>query len=280
MATQAAAIWHFFKPKPPACTEARVLYHRLMLPKWLRNNAEWSSPYEGDDLNLVILPDSANWENIFRVPLIPKGHLKDDDDVTVTIKVGAILAEQKPRYPMSYMISDEDFAMGFQLLDANNDDGLGPYRAVEGEPGKTLRNANVHVAATTNSKNNPDQFELTLKPGEAFGSAYSAIDDGHMIVAQFSDNLSLSNGLTFELYRFQSVESYTINFIEITVYMDSNLLELWQTSSSSNPIETFSNLSSSTPLYQFGFPWMHFQLYSSVNSSAIRGREVKDLKFS
>ena len=100
-------------------------------------------------------------------------------------------------------------SMGFQLLDANNDDGLGPYRAVEGEPGKTLRNANVHVAATTNSKNNPDQFEITLKPGEAFGSAYSAINDGHVIVTQYSDHLSLSNGLTFELYRFQSVESYT-----------------------------------------------------------------------
>ena len=209
-----------------AAFRARVLYHRLMLPNWLRNNAEWNSPKEGDDLNLIILPDSSDWENIFRVPLIPKGHLKDDDDITVTMKVGVVLPEpQKPRDPMSYMISDGDFSMGIQLLDPNHDYATsGPYRAVEGESARAkLRNPNVDVAATvrTNSKNNPDQFELAFKPSELFGSAYCAIDDGHKIVAQYSDDLKLSKGLTFELYRYKSVERYIINYIEITVYMDS-----------------------------------------------------------
>lgn len=71
-----------------------------------------------------------------------------------------------------------------------------------------LRNPNVDVAATvsSSSKNNPDQFELTFKPTEMFGSAYCAIDEGHMIVARYSDPLTLSQGLTFELYRFKSTE--------------------------------------------------------------------------
>ena len=205
---------------------ARVLYHRLMLPNWLRNKAEWNCPKEGDDLNLVILPDSSDWENIFRVPLIPKGELKDDDDITVKMKIGVVLPEpQKPRDPMSYMISDGDFSMGIQLLDPNHDYATsGPYRTVEGDSARAkLRNPNVDVAATvsTNSKNNPDQFELSFKPSEMFGSAYCAIDDGHKIVAQYSDGLKLSNGLTFEMYRYKSVERYTINYIEITIYMDS-----------------------------------------------------------
>ena len=81
---------------------------------------------------------------------------------------------------------------------------------------------NVGATVTTNSKNNPDQFQLTFKPSEAWGSAYCAIDDGHKIVAQFSDALKLSKGLKFELYRYKSTERYTINYVEITVYQNSD----------------------------------------------------------
>ena len=55
--------------------KTKLLYHRLMLPNWLRNNEKWTCPYEGDDLNLIIKADSSDWENIFRVPLIPSGCL-------------------------------------------------------------------------------------------------------------------------------------------------------------------------------------------------------------
>ena len=169
---------------------------------------------------------TPDWENIFRVQLIPSGQLKDDDDITVKMKVGVVLPEpQQPRDPMSYMISDGDFSVGIQLLDPSRDyNTLGPYRAVEGDSASAkLRNPNLDVAATisSTSRNNPDQFELSMKPSEMFGSAYCAIDDGHKIVAQYSDTLKLSKGLTFEMYRFKSVERYTINYIEITVYKDS-----------------------------------------------------------
>ena len=95
---------------------------------------------------------------------------------------------------------------------------------MEGESARNkLQNPNTEVAATVSStsRNNPDQFELTIKPSETFGSAYCAIDDGHKIVAQYSDDLKLSKGLWFELYRFKRTERYTINYIESTVYEDS-----------------------------------------------------------
>ena len=201
-----------------------------MLPNWLRNNATWRSDYGGNDLNLVILPDASDWENILRVPLIPSGELSNLEDITVKMKVGVVLPEpDKSRDPMSYMISDGDKSVGIQLLDPNHDYAtLGPYRAVEGDSATAkLRNPKVDVAATvtSTSKNNPDQFELSFKPSELFGSAYCAIDDGHKIVAQYADSLKLSQGLTFELYRFKSTESYTINYIEITVYKDSQ--KIW-----------------------------------------------------
>ena len=208
----------------------KLLYHRLMLPNWLRTSdkVEWNSPKEGDDLNLVIPPDSMDWENIFRVALIPKNVLDDDADITVKMKVGVILPEpQKPRDPMSYMISDGDYSIGMQLLDPNHDYRTkGPYKPVEGESQKRKLKVDTsddysNVLVSTTLQKNPDQFELTFKPSETFGSAYCAIDNGHKIVTQYGDTLKLSKGLTFELYRYQSTERYTINYIEITVYLDS-----------------------------------------------------------
>ena len=200
-----------------------------MLLKWLRTSCkvECNSPKEGVDLNLVMPPDSVDWENIFKVVLIPKNVLDDDADIVVKMKVGVILPEPKqPRDPMSYMISDGDYSIGVQLLDTNHDyTTKGPYKPVEGESQKRKLKVDTsddysNVLVSTTVQKNPDQFKMTFKPSETFGSAYCAIDDGHMIVAQYGDTLNLSKGLTFELYRYQT-ERYTINYIEIAVYLDS-----------------------------------------------------------
>ena len=115
-----------------------VLYHRLMLPNWLRDSdkIEWNCSNEGNDLKLVIKEDSIDWENIFRVPLIPNGVLDDKADITVKMKVGVELSEpRQPRDYMSYMISDGDYSIGMQLLDPNHDyTTTGSYKPVEGRP--------------------------------------------------------------------------------------------------------------------------------------------------
>ena len=200
-----------------------------MLLKWLRTSCkvECNYPKKAVDLNLVMPPDSVDWENIFKVVLIPKNVLDDDADIAVKMKVGVILPEpKKPHDPMSYMISDGDYSIGVQLLDPNHDyTTKGPYKPVEGESQKRKLKVDTsddysNVLVSTTVQKNPDQFKMTFKPSETFRSAYCAIDDGHMIVAQYGDTLNLSKGLTFELYRYQT-ERYTINYIEIAVYLDS-----------------------------------------------------------
>ena len=207
-----------------------------MLPNWLQHNeaVKWNpgalDTQESNETKLVIKQDSSDWENIFRILLIPKGELQDEADITVKMKVGVVLPEpQQPRDPMSYMISDQDWSIGMQLMDPNQDyTTKGPYRAVEGRSARnklldphTIDEANISSRATTN----PDQFELSFKPSETIGTAYCAIDDGHKIIAQYGDSLRLSKGLWFEMYRFKSTERYEINYIEITVYEDSKPLK-------------------------------------------------------
>ena len=154
----------------------KVLYHRLMLPNWLRscNKVEWNSPKEGVDLNLVILPDSSDWEKIIRVPFIPKGragprrghHSQNDSN--------RLSEPQKPRDSMRCMISDGDYPIGMQLLDPNHDYTTGPYKPVEGESQKRKLKVDTsdvysNVLVSTTLQKNPDQFELTFKPSETFG---------------------------------------------------------------------------------------------------------------
>ena len=150
--------------------------------------------------------------------------LDDDADITVKMKVGVLSPEpQKPCDP----VSAGDYSIGMQPLDPNYDYRTkGSYKPVECESQKRRLKVDTsddysNVLVSTQVQKNPDQVELTFKPSETFGSAYCAIGDGHKIVAQYGDTLNLSKGLTFELYRYQSTERYTINYIEITVYLDS-----------------------------------------------------------
>ena len=206
--------------------DAKLLYHRLMLPNWLRTNAEWNCGKSGGNLDLVVEQDPSDWANVFRVRLIPPGVMRNEEDITVKMRVGVSSHEPpKPRDPMSYMISDGNFSVGIELWDPKHPDVQhGLYKAVSGTSNETmLQNTCLAVEGSISSKseNNPDQFELSFKPSELFGSAYCAIDDGHKILAKYSDTLKLSEGLTLELYRRESTDMYIINYIEITVYKDS-----------------------------------------------------------
>ena len=77
---------------------------------------------------------------------------------------------QKPRDPMSYMISDGDYSIGTQLLEPVHDNRTkGPHKPGEGESQKGKLKVDTsddysNVLVSTTVQKNPDQFELTFKP--------------------------------------------------------------------------------------------------------------------
>ena len=209
-----------------------LVYYKTLLPEYLRNSTtrnddfEWEVTPTGNDLELQVPADNSDWERIFRMKLVERNVFEEHDDITVKLRVGMILPEpQKPRDPMSYMISDRNFAVGFQIMDPNHDYAkVGPYQAVEGTPKSRLKNPELltnHNIPTTTTRNNPDVFEIMLKPSSRWGSVYCAIDDGHKIVSQYSDRLDLSNGLYLETYRYKAEEEYRVNYIEVSIYKDN-----------------------------------------------------------
>ena len=205
----------------------KLLFHRLMFPMWLQQSkaVEWNfgalDTQESNETRVIIKQDTSDWENIFRILLIPEEALEDEADITVKMRVG-VAQPGEDRDPICFMISDKDKSIGMQLMAQEQYGTVGPYRAVEGASGRKL-DATVIDEGTIKSDatTNPDQFELSFKPSEMMGTAYCAIDGGHKIIAQYGKTLRLKKGLWFEMYRSESRQRYEINYIEITVYEDS-----------------------------------------------------------
>ena len=207
-----------------------------MMPTWIKEESKAQFNVEArvdGDIALAISSDTKQYENIFKMGLIGPDILKRKEDITVRMKVGVILPEpSQPAAvpdPISFMITDGERGIGMTLMDPRSDyDDTGPYRSVEGNvEGRVLDpdQAAPSVSQSTNTRVNPDQFEMNFLPSETFGTAYCALDDGHKFVATYSRALKLNQGLNLELYRKEPEEEYTINYIEVGVYRNSPAIE-------------------------------------------------------
>ena len=71
-----------------------------MLPMWLQQNeaVEWNfgvlDTQASNETRVVIKQDTSDWENIFRILLIPEKALEDEADITVKMRVGVELPDQ------------------------------------------------------------------------------------------------------------------------------------------------------------------------------------------
>ena len=67
----------------------------------------------------------------------------------------------------------------------------------------------------------PGQFAITLKLDERWGSCYTALDGGFVKTTTFDKQLTLSKGLTLEVYKHTPNEKVGIKYIEVTILQDA-----------------------------------------------------------
>ena len=207
-----------------------LLYHRFMTPTWLGDNAEFNRNLakEVADTHITIPKDTSKYESIFKVPLLPGGVMKKED-ITVRMLIGVALPDSgSKRDSMSFMISDGNRAIGFQLRDPPQYYQEGPYIGIEGEPGRTLTDVSLKSPPEGtkywyyySSRKNPDQFEMVFKPREYWGSAFCCVDQGHKYCTFYDRDLDISKGLSLETYREDPNDTYVLNYIEVWIYEDS-----------------------------------------------------------
>ena len=206
-------------------------YHRFMTSEWLQKNAQFDcniDPTQTNETQLAITADVRKFERVLHVDLVNNAALPcqiqmtRSTNLTVKLRMGLVYTGKQPPDPLSFMISDGDWAIGYQFLDYNTYHQNGPYYPIEGKPRHVLEQAIVMEDAKIPIKGTvywPRVFEITLNPADRIGSCYCAADCGHMIMAEYGQALdpTTRNGLSLEVYRGEAKEHYLINFIEVTI---------------------------------------------------------------
>ena len=208
-----------------------LLYYKMMNPQFLRENATWDygAKPEPDDTKLIIPGDTRNDERIFKILLAPKGSLEDCGDITVKIKVGI---EMPAKYTatkdtLSVMLTDDRYAIGFQLRDVSYYSyNKGPLCGAEGDAGRVLGNKKTfddpdEEVRYVYHRNDPDQFELVIKPKHYWGTAYTALEGGNVVSVGYGKKLDMGEEMNLEVYRGQSDSTYKFKYFEVSIYAES-----------------------------------------------------------
>jgi hypothetical protein len=230
--------------------ENPLIFYKLITPYWLHDNTDKGFSKDGsavDETKYKIPSDVKENELIFLIDLLDKNKLKDDDDITVKVKVAVQYPGDQPNYnppardPMIFGIFSESNGpyMGIQLNDYTEYTTLGPFRAVDGIASRySLRNPTFFgeraaLAATSGWYRFSEIVEMTFVPNSykekgrrtttfPWASASNSLDSGfYQAFGPFSSGLELSKGLSFGIYRDKKNEMYMIKSFEISIYKNS-----------------------------------------------------------
>ena len=136
-------------------------------------------------------------------------------DITAKITVGlqkAIRdsADSDPKF----LLSDGSNGIGFEMRDG------GSYRCqgVQGTMGDVLGSRSLRGGASHQSSILPEEFVLTIKPTEYWGSCYFAIDSGLISPVTYTRRIDPQKGLWLEAYAENTSEKYIFNYIIVEIH--------------------------------------------------------------
>ena len=73
-----------------------------------------------------------------------------------------------------------------------------------------------------NPRDWPDEFVITLKPKQYWGTIFCAQGNGTKQCVGFSHKLHFrNNGMYLDVYRHDPIEEYIINYIEVKVFVNN-----------------------------------------------------------
>ena len=161
-----------------------MYYHRFMTSNWIQKNAQFDcniNKAETNETQLSITTDARDYERVFHVDLVKNADLPRAMqmtrrmDITAKIRLGMVYTGKQPPDPISYMISDGDWAVGFQFQDRNTYHQKGPYFPIEGKPVHILNHGDPIIVTddkiVTAETYWPRVFEITLNITERVAPA-------------------------------------------------------------------------------------------------------------
>ena len=199
-----------------------------MTPSWIEAHASYihrSHWYTNEQMTFPA--STVRWTALFKVPMFPANALQNSIALTVKFVVSTNVTMGSTRNTDSdviYGVSDGISFVGFETLDNSNYYKYPPCYGSEGvSSNSSLKNYTPVSSFLTRPMDSfyPGQVVGTLNLNESWGSCYIAHDGGFAKTAVYSKRLTLSKGLTLEVYKDHAKERVGISFIEVTIFQDS-----------------------------------------------------------
>jgi len=195
-----------------------VPFSKVFTPVDIQEEAIFSSPYSsvtGVALNFAT-GTSAN-ARLFRIQLIPSDVLLNNADIVVTVTIGLDNGARNGDNDPRFFISDTNSGIGFQMREDPNGNRCQAQQATMAD----ILASFVTIPGAIHSSSRfflPEEFILTFKPRERFGSCYTSVESGVISPVQYTRTLFLNRGLWLEVYRENASEQYTFNYIKVEVH--------------------------------------------------------------
>ena len=91
-------------------------------------------------------------------------------------------------------------------------------QGVQGTMGDVLGSRSTRGGASHQSSILPEEFVLTIKPTEYWGSCHFAVDSGLISPVTYSRRIDPRKGLWLEVYAEHTSERYVFNYITVEIH--------------------------------------------------------------
>ena len=135
-------------------------------------------------------------------------------DITVKITVGLQKAIRSYDSDPKFFLSDGSYGIGFEMREEAT-----RCQGIQGTMGDALPSRLIRPGgASHQSSILPEEFVLTIKPTEYWGSCYFAADSGLISPTTYSGRINPQRGLCLEVYAEDSTEKYLFNYIIVEIH--------------------------------------------------------------
>ena len=194
-----------------------------MTPSWLRAHASFiyiNSSHSATADQITFNAGSLKNAALLKVALVADGLLIEGTPLTVeiTVAVNATYG-QTDDSDLRLGVSDGSKFIGFEIPDKSNYRALAPCYGIQAKSGSSLSKIRALANKASNSQPSfyPGMFFLTIKPDRKRGSCLitPAHDGSFNKTVEYSEQLLLSQGLAFEVYKSDKKEKAGIKYVEV-----------------------------------------------------------------
>ena len=187
-------------------------FYRLFTPRGIRYNAEFTTSYYNYSTTAITFATTGGYQRLFKLPLIPHDMLTYSSDITAKITVGLQKAIRSYDSDPKFLLSDGTNGIGFEM----REEAI-RCRGIQGTMGDVLGSRLTRGGASHQSSTLPEEFVLTIKPNEYWGSCYFAVDSGLISPVTYSRRIYPQQGLWLEVYS-EDRERYLFNYIIVEIH--------------------------------------------------------------